>query len=92
MRLNIIDNVTVVTLSRRNLLALLTKLDGNPEPSHKTLVRNCEGGVQLIVHAEENDEHYNKRPPSPIVLAMELGIQFLKKEKEFIDRHQLDKP
>ncbi len=57
----------VVTLSRRNLLTLLAKLDGHPPHSACTILLPGGEGAQLLVRAEENDEHYEKRsePPAP---------------------------
>jgi hypothetical protein len=48
-----------VELTRRNLQALLAKLDGNPPHSACTLIEP--GGV--YVKAVENAEHYSDRPP-----------------------------
>ena len=47
-----------VFVSRRNLLALLAKLDGYPAGSSKTIVRD---GLQVT--AEEDTEHYKERKP-----------------------------
>lgn len=45
-----------VTLSRRNLLALLHKLDW--EGSERTIQKLTDDGTTLTVIAENNDEHY----------------------------------
>lgn len=45
-----------VTLSRRNLLALLHKLDW--EGSERTIQKLADDGMILTVVAEDNDEHY----------------------------------
>ena len=50
------DNLRV-TLSRRNLMALLTKLNGYPPDSACTLTSG-----RLTVHAEEDSDHYADRP------------------------------
>ena len=51
-----------IVLSRRNLEALLAKLDGHPPHSVCTLV-----GDRCTVTAEENDVHYKDRPePGPM--------------------------
>jgi hypothetical protein len=48
-----------ITLSRRNLVALLSKLD---EPrSARTLLRRLEDGRLLVVTAESDAEHYAER-------------------------------
>jgi hypothetical protein len=65
-----LDRVTrtevVVTLSRRNLLTLLAKLDGHPPHSACTIVLPGGGeGPALMVRAEENDAHYGSRPEPP---------------------------
>lgn len=51
-----------VTLSRRNLLALLAKLDGSPEHSKMTIAREQDAGF-LTVTAEEDEAHYAYRVP-----------------------------
>jgi hypothetical protein len=56
----------VVTLSRRNLLTLLAKLDGHPSNSACTILLPGGGeGPELLVRAEENDAHYQTRPEPP---------------------------
>lgn len=51
----------VIVLSRRNLLALLAKLDGHPPYAVCQLVGGNEArGV--MVRAEEDDVHYADRP------------------------------
>lgn len=47
-----------IYLSRRNLLALLAKLDGYPEGGKLTIVKDG-----LMVTAEEDDVHYRERVP-----------------------------
>lgn len=49
--------VPTITLSRRNLLTLLAKLDGYPPESKCSIAR--EG---IVVKAEEDHIHYAKRP------------------------------
>lgn len=74
------DHVTVV-LSRRNLLSLLSKLDGHPHGSACTIIGGA-GAIGLIVMAEEDDEHY-KNPvrgaamglPGPMPPATEDAIE-----------------
>ena len=62
-----------VTLSRRNLRALLVKL-GDPD-SKKTISRDVEPGMRLYVRAESDDEHYAERVPGQLVLWTELALQ-----------------
>lgn len=58
MRAEVLDGGTIqVTLSRRNLLVLLAKLDGNPRDSLCTIAAPKIYG-KVIVTAEEDDEHY----------------------------------
>lgn len=76
MRFSIVDNKHIVTLSRRNLLGLLAKLD-DPE-SKRTLIKQEVGGLTLILHAEEDDEHYSSRPeggPGPMIDRTELQVE-----------------
>ncbi len=49
--------VTEVVLSRRNLLALLAKLDGHP-PESKCTLGSPSMYVPVLVRAEEDDLHY----------------------------------
>lgn len=65
-----------VTLSRRNLLALLQKLD--MEGSARTLTSDhCPPGLELVVRAEDDQEHYSDRvePPGPIHPSTEAFIR-----------------
>lgn len=57
----------LLVLSRRNLEALLEKLD---DPlSQRILMRNSEDGQrQIWVKAEEDDEHYGERQPGPVYM------------------------
>jgi hypothetical protein len=64
-----LDESTVhVTLSRRNLLSLLAKLDGHPAGSSCTLIRYStpDKWSALIVQAEEDAVHYADRTPGPM--------------------------
>lgn len=58
-------NVTV-TLSKRNLLALLHKLE--MPGSVRQLCRACAGGIRLTVHVEDDATHYGERevPAGPM--------------------------
>jgi hypothetical protein len=71
MRLEIADDGTIhVTLSHRNLLALLAKLSGSPERSHCSIAWD-----RLIVHAEPDDVHYAGRVlPGPMHPTTEARI------------------
>lgn len=68
-----------VTLSKRNLLALLTKLE--MAGSARTIVSyNTEpDGWVLVVRAESDEEHYSTRtfPPGPMHPHTELDIALL---------------
>lgn len=66
MNVKINGAAAYVTLSRRNLLTLLAKLDGNPSLSERTIHRVNEDGDVLQVTAEEDDIHYGKRRPGPM--------------------------
>jgi hypothetical protein len=55
----------VVTLSQRNLLALLAKLGGYPPDSTCTITCAGVDGPGLTVHAESDEEHYGDRPEPP---------------------------
>jgi hypothetical protein len=58
-----------VELTRRNLLALLAKLDGNPPNSKCTIIDPQE---KVAVKAVENEEHYFDRDPGPMHLETEV--------------------
>lgn len=68
VRLDLLDDGVLVTLSRRNLLALLAKLD---EPGSARTVASGNAywreraidGVVLAVRAEADAEHYREGPP-----------------------------
>jgi hypothetical protein len=58
MRLQLQHGLVRVTLSRRNLRALLAKLDAHPPNSACTLTYDTRDGVVLIVTAEPDVLHY----------------------------------
>lgn len=66
MKMVVVDRgeIVTVTLSRRNLVTLLNKLD-RPD-SLRTLYRDTDDGM-LIVKAETDDEHYQDREPGPVL-------------------------
>lgn len=69
MRLRILNGEVVVTLSRRNLQVLIEKLNGNPPNSACTIyTQDDTEGLRLVVHAEEDAEHYRQRPYPPGVM------------------------
>lgn len=62
-----------ITLSRRNLLALLVKLDGHPPNSACTIAKITDRGV-LMVRAVEDDEAYSERSCGKMHPATEVRI------------------
>lgn len=58
MRVEQYGEMTTLVVSRRNLLSLLAKLDGNPPGSACTLGAPAAYGAFFIT-AEEDDEHYS---------------------------------
>ena len=74
--------IAIVTLSRRNLLTLLHKLDmpGSARTIFNTDVEIDEEYTQLfafVIHAEDDTEHYAKRPdpPGPMHPASETFVR-----------------
>lgn len=68
-------SVAEVTLSRRNLLALLHKLE--MPRSGRTLMseHDCSPGWTLVVRAEDDPEHYaDRRGPGPVHPSSEVFI------------------
>ena len=62
-----------VTLSRRNLLSLLQKLDGMGD-SARTLFRDCDNGWRVVVTAEPDAQHYEGRQPGVMHPLTEAAI------------------
>jgi hypothetical protein len=60
----IVGNRVHVSLSRRNLRQLDAMLDTD-SGCIKCLTRKDESGVSLIVHVEEDGDHYAGRDPGP---------------------------
>lgn len=63
----------MITVSRRNLEALLRKLDGSPQDSACTIG----GGTDAPgwhIKAEENDVHYAERPAGRMIADTEIHI------------------
>jgi AMMECR1 domain-containing protein len=69
-RLELTEGTVFVALSRRNLLALLSKLDW-PESARTIVNSDCyrDGrpvdDVVLVLRAEDDDEHYARRADPP---------------------------
>jgi hypothetical protein len=59
--------VARITLSRRNLLTLLGKLDAGAPSADLTIWRDVGGGVVIAITAEEDDTHYRSRQPAGIL-------------------------
>lgn len=59
-----LDPGGVIVLSRRNLCALLAKLDGHPPNSACTIIGG-EDALGVVIHAEEDDVHYGTRGYGP---------------------------
>lgn len=76
-----IDNNGHIVLSRRNLLALLHKLDKSG--SSRTLVKSCDNGV-LIVRAEDDSEHYGDKKPGQMTSDTENFIASMTPHKQAI--------
>jgi hypothetical protein len=80
-RLELTPGVVTVTLSRRNLLALLQKLDW-PDSARTITNGDCyrDGlpvdNVLLVLRGEDDDEHYARRqePPGPMHPLTEVFI------------------
>jgi hypothetical protein len=53
----------VLELTRRNLTALLAKLDGHPPGSARSLI---DPDRRIMVRAVEDAAHYADRPPGPV--------------------------
>lgn len=64
--------LTTVTLSKRNLLALLHKVDD--PASAKIIYRRLENGQVLVVQAEPDEEHYGERTPGVMTFNIEEFI------------------
>ena len=66
-----------LTLSRRNLLPLLAKLDGELDgfSSHITIIKNdtkhhkypLTGATSVMIKAVEDEEYYTDREPGPVL-------------------------
>lgn len=57
------EGVAYLELTRRNLVTLLSKLDGYPVDSECTLISPCRG---IVVKAVEDAEHYSDRVPGDV--------------------------
>jgi hypothetical protein len=67
MRLEVEAGVVRVTLSERNLKALLSKLSGHPPASACTITYDTRDGLVLVVSAEPDAIHYaNAERDSPV--------------------------
>jgi hypothetical protein len=64
MFVTIVDNRIYVRLSRRNLRQLDAILDRR-DARNMGLALKDENGVSLVVQAEEDSDHYERRAPGP---------------------------
>ena len=64
MKIDANDKHIIITLSRRNLLALLTKLE-HPDSHKGIFMEHAHGDATLWVFAEDDDTHYADRPYGP---------------------------
>ena len=64
MIVTIVDNRVYVSLSRRNLRQLDAILDRR-DTGNIGMLRKDENGVSLVVHAEEDSDHYEGRDRGP---------------------------
>lgn len=60
-----------VELTRRNLLALLCKLDGHPPDSMCTI---ADPDGKIAVKAVEDSAHYSDREPGPMIQETEEAL------------------
>ena len=65
MNVEVTPEGILVVLSRRNLLALLAKLDGYPQESRATLARQTDAGL-IVVQAVDDKSHYGEREPGAL--------------------------
>jgi hypothetical protein len=64
MFVTIDSNRVYVTLSRRNLRQLNALLD-SPDAGRSCLARKDDNGVSLVVHVEDDADHYDRRDAGP---------------------------
>lgn len=75
MRIEYTDDSVTVTLSRRNLLTLLAKLDGHPPDSAAMIFKYSDDLLETIyVAAEEDAVHYTDREPGEMHPATERAV------------------
>ena len=63
--MKIISETRTIELTRRNLLALIAKLDGHPPGSSRIIASRDSEGRSWWVKAVEDDEHYSDARPGP---------------------------
>lgn len=96
MRVRVLEaNIIEIILSKRNLLALLTKLER--EESKKTIMTNNfydgEGNEidgMVVVTAEKDDVHYEGREPGPMHPETEKDMQGTRELRAVIDSYWVD--
>lgn len=68
-------DIYTVSISRRNLLELLAKLDGHPKNSRCTIVKGVFPGAVLVISAEEDAAHYGTTIPGKMHPATEEALR-----------------
>jgi hypothetical protein len=89
--MKVIPEEHTIELTRRNLLSLLAKLDGNPPNSACTIGEpiGAAGSFERpmwFVKAVEDVEHYADRPPGPMVEETERALDaYVENNPEAVD-------
>lgn len=64
MEVTIVDHRVYLRLSRRNLRQLNAMLE-NRDRGNGCLARRNDNGVCLVVHVDDDADHYKERDPGP---------------------------
>lgn len=63
-----------IELTRRNLYALIAKLDGSPQDSARTITKTLAEDILYSVTAVEDEAHYSDTPPGRMHYDTERAI------------------
>lgn len=86
-----VGNGLIVILSKRNLLALLHKVDLPEGQSHRTLMRDTEEGT-IIVTAEPDADHYTNRTPGEVTPDTQDFINRYAADQAVLEGQEVEQP
>lgn len=74
MQARVSDNMVTVTLSERNLLALMAQLKDPSRPAPALVRAGGDGEPTVLVQAQTDEDHYGERAPGEMRISTTAGM------------------